>query len=500
MLYKMEQKIRFEISRKAENLHRELLEVPCNVEHLYIQVEMEEEFRYMSFIIVEDPDGNIRLQKQLAWGEQNLAIGDGPESTTIGGVPGKIQPGIWKISLGIFTEYLNQKLGDQEGQILMTVSGENGKISDPIMGKCWVEHALTISPEKYRWDEVHGTKKTWYKGDFHTHTRLSDGKETLENAMKKAVDMGMDFYVPTEHNLMHTGWSDTSLLILPGIEVTTDKGHMNLFGITRMPRRILDIVTHNGEEIVDRYMEETIQEAKENHWITSINHPFLTIWKWRYDQTDLYDIDCIEIINDPTYMDAPGSNEMTVRFLDALWQDGHRIYGVGGSDSHNLIDERYEGAVDPSIPGDPATWVCCGDLSAENLMDAVKAGHMCVTRFCRITPSIHAAGKAFLPGDELPAEADQVSVRARIDGLSEKPMVSIVVNGQAREVEVKEMDSQSYEVQTEIALEKGKWQWIRLGVRNRQGEILGYMNPIFQGNKIPEHRTFGEIKKIMDEA
>ena len=159
MLYKMEQKIRFEISRKAENLHRELLEVPCNVEHLYIQVEMEEEFRYMSFIIVEDPDGNIRLQKQLAWGEQNLAIGDGPESTTIGGVPGKIQPGIWKISLGIFTEYLNQKLGDQEGQILMTVSGENGKISDPIMGKCWVEHALTISPEKYRWDEVHGTKK-----------------------------------------------------------------------------------------------------------------------------------------------------------------------------------------------------------------------------------------------------------------------------------------------------------------------------------------------------
>ena len=41
-------------------------------------------------------------------------------------------------------------------------------------------------------------------------------------------------------------------------------------------------------------------------------------------------------------MDAPGSNEMAVRFLDALWQDGHRIYGVGGSDSHNLIDERYE--------------------------------------------------------------------------------------------------------------------------------------------------------------
>ena len=103
-------------------------------------------------------------------------------------------------------------------------------------------------------------------------------------------------------------------------------------------------MAHNGEEIVDSYMEETIREARENHWITSINHPFLTIWKWRYDQTDLDDIDCLEIINDPTYTDAKDANEKAVRFLDALWQDGHRIYGVGGSDSHNLIEERYEGA------------------------------------------------------------------------------------------------------------------------------------------------------------
>ena len=139
---------------------------------------------------------------------------------------------------------------------------------------CGWKAGLTIPPEKYDWNRVCDSRARWYKGDFHTHTRLSDGKETLKNAMKKAADMQMDFYVPTEHNLMHTGWCGTSLCILPGIEVTTDKGHMNLFGITEMPKRILDIVAHNGEDIVDGYMEDTIREAREKGWLTSINHPF----------------------------------------------------------------------------------------------------------------------------------------------------------------------------------------------------------------------------------
>src|SRR5699024_8417032 len=139
---------------------------------------------------------------------------------------------------------------------------------------------------------------------------------------------------------------------------------------------------------------------RENHWITSINHPFLTIWKWRYDQTDLDDIDCLEIINDPTYTDAKDSNEKAVRFLDALWQDGHRIYGVGGSDSHSLIEERYEGADLPSSRGGPATWVCCGERTPDNLMAAVKAGHMCVTRFCRMTPVIHGRSEERRVGKE----------------------------------------------------------------------------------------------------
>ena len=52
----------------------------------------------------------------------------------------------------------------------------------------------------------------------------------------------------------------------------------------------------------------------------------------------------MEIINDPTYPDGPGSNDMAIRFLDQVWNEGIRVFGVGGSDSHNLEDEFYEGA------------------------------------------------------------------------------------------------------------------------------------------------------------
>lgn len=118
-------------------------------------------------------------------------------------------------------------------------------------------------------------------------------------------------------------------------------------------------------------------------------------------------VDCLEIINDPTYPDAAHANDKAVHFLDELWNDGYRIYGVGGSDSHNLIEERYEGATLPSIVGDPGTYVFCKKLTPKNLMKNVKKGHICVTRFIQVEPYIMADGKPYLPGDNL-GEAKEI--------------------------------------------------------------------------------------------
>lgn len=361
-----------------------------------------------------------------------------------------------------------------------------------------MENGLSISEKRYQWEKSFQTESKWYSGDFHTHTRLSDGKETIEHASKRAEERGLDFYVPTEHNLMHTGWCKTSLCVLPGIEITTDNGHMNLFGITEMPERILEIVKHNGENVINTYMEQTVEEAKKKGWLRSINHPFLTIWKWRFENTDLRDIDCMEIINDPTYPDGPESNDKAIRFLDEVWNTGIRLFGVGGSDSHNLEEELYEGSTLPSAVGDPTTWVFCEGLSPRNLMQSVEQGHMCVTRFCRIEPRIEVDGKRYLPGDKLPNQKCEILYQADVSGLIEEPEIFLVMNGNYVALPVERLEDGTYQVKAHLILEEATWQWIRLEVRTKEQEFLGFVNPVSRGRKEPEQTTFGEIVKKLE--
>ena len=492
----MKEMINFTISRKGDNFYEESIVIPHELKTLYLDIRVPEQCQYMGFVILRDEMGAIRLQKLLGYGEQRLAVGNEGMHTTIGGVPGRIAPGEWNLCFGIFTEYVEQYLGDKTFVLETVVTDEISKITEPMGKWVWVEEgSLRISPEKYHWNQVYQPETRWYKGDFHTHTRLSDGKETIVHAMEKAKNMEMDFYVPTEHNLMHTGWCDTSLCILPGIEITTDRGHFNLFGITEIPENVLNIVKSNGTPELEHYVEKTIKEANRKGWIVSLNHPFLAIWKWQYGKTSLADFQCVEIVNDPTYQEAPLSNERAIDFLDKLWNDGHRIWGIGGSDSHNLMEERYEGADLPSIAGDPGTYVFCEGLSPKNLMEQVRKGHMCVTRFCKILPKITAGEWEYLPGEEIKVNRENavLTYEARITGLQEEPKVFLVKNGKKLPVKVYEKPEGDYCIKEEIELSVQIWNWVRLEVRNRNDAFLGYVNPVWCGTAPLNCHTVEEI-------
>ena len=85
-------------------------------------------------------------------------------------------------------------------------------------------------------------------------------------------------------------------------------------------------------------------------------------------------------------------------FLDLLWQEGYRIYGIGGSDSHNLIEERYDGALEPSVAGDPGTYVFSKELTPTKLLQNLRKGHIYVSRYCTLEVEITADGETYLPG------------------------------------------------------------------------------------------------------
>lgn len=154
MHYKMRDQIRFKIGKEEKNIQEKWIEIPEGTEHIQMMIEMPEEFQYMAFLFLEDPKKEIRFQKLLGYGQQNPGIGKSTKDTTIGGVPGEIYPGTWKIGIGIFTEYVAQKLGEQTGEIVLTVSDRKDEVSDPIGGECWVENGLHISEKSYRWENV----------------------------------------------------------------------------------------------------------------------------------------------------------------------------------------------------------------------------------------------------------------------------------------------------------------------------------------------------------
>ena len=244
-------------------------------------------------------------------------------------------------------------------------------------------------------------------------------------------------------------------------------------------------------------MYEAIAEAKERNWIVSVNHPFLHIWKWKHGGLALQDMDCLEVINDPTYPYAKEANEQAVAFLDVLWEDGWNIWGVGGSDSHNLLEERYDGAELPSIAGDPGTFVFCEGLSAAELMERVRRGNMYVSRFCMGAFEIFCSGNRYLPGDELQFEEDTVSVEyhIRVYDTTERICLYMIRDGRRELLRQTEEADGSVTAEAKAEFRQGEWSYMRTEVRNEAGELLAYVNPVYHGRKTHECMTFAEAVK-----
>lgn len=506
----MKEQLSWSIDRHSDPvLYREIA-LKEDTKQLFLQVQYPKEFEYGSFLVIFDSNGQMRLQKLLGYGEQKIGIGTSPQNTTVGGVPGILPKGIYRIALGIFTEYLERYEGTLPVTVQITIDTDSTdpSLTQSIGTSCWIDDLTDGKMVFNRYDrkKIYNEQTRWYKGDFHTHTRLSDGKQTVEDAMKLAKEMQMDFYVPTEHNLVHTGWIDTPVMPVPSVEITTGLGHCNLFGITQYPGYITAIMEHVNQPDLEDYLLMQIQEAKEKGWLVSINHPFLHIWKWKCKKIALEDISCMEIVNDPTYQYAKEANDETIDFLDLLHKDGYCITGVGGSDAHNLPDEYYPGADEHSVAGDPATFVYAEGLSPEKLLSNVKKGHVCVTRHCNISFQAKGKWKEYLPGDHI--EEETISIRIQVTNAktpAELYAVSYrdgVLGEQIQKVKVpggkKQGDTYSWECYYSVM--GSGWQWLRFEVRDSDGNFMAYTNPLYYGTK--EHRfiQFSDALEEMEQT
>ncbi len=100
-----------------------------------------------------------------------------------------------------------------------------------------------------------------FKADLHVHTLASDGKNTYEEMIAVAKRRGLNAIAFTDHDtLMAKKIKPTDFLIIPGIERTTDKGHVVVLG--------------EMNELPPSNLDELLDFVAENNLVAFAPHPF----------------------------------------------------------------------------------------------------------------------------------------------------------------------------------------------------------------------------------
>jgi predicted metal-dependent phosphoesterase TrpH len=204
----------------------------------------------------------------------------------------------------------------------------------------------------------------WLQGDLQTHTDHSDGKGSPQVLVSKARGLGLDYLAITDHNTISShalfpSLAADGLVLIPGQEVTTYYGHMNIWGTSRW----CDFRCRSETEIA-----AVIDLAHQSGGLCSINHPRSGDLAWNYN-TDL-SVDGFEVWNGPW----PNHNIENLALWDALLKNGRRLPVTGGSDYHCPSGEDT-GFV---RLGQPTTWVKSTARSAEAVLEAIQSGRACV--------------------------------------------------------------------------------------------------------------------------
>lgn len=501
----MKAELKFTLSGNADSRQTGTFIVPAACQQLSLCCDLDKKYGFLIFVILKDSRKHVRFQKQLGISEGVITIGPDAMSTTMGGIPGEIFTGAWKLDVILFTEHIHRLLGEKEIPFGFTVSDEKKETEEVIGENLWADMDFVYSG--YDPQKVYRQGARWYRGDLHTHTRLSDGKELPENASRKAEKMHLDYYIATEHNVVHTGWPETEVCVMPGVEATTVLGHANIFGLTKRPRELKYLLYDKETEVLAEDMLALSDECRENGWLFSVNHPFLYIWQWILKDFSLDRVDCLEIINDPTYAadekaEAEKANRMAVNLADLLWADGYRICAIGGSDSHNLIEEHYGNATEPSVPGDPSTWLHMHDLTPQHVIEALKECRCYVTRHCRMVSEFGVCGKDSVMqkirfGGEMPEDATVLRYEITLFDCPEKARFYMMVNGVKRILQSVQTSGHSYTVQGLVHLQKKNWCCIRFGAETEDGSFLFFGNPMTKGKKKHMFMTMGDAMEYV---
>jgi hypothetical protein len=229
----------------------------------------------------------------------------------------------------------------------------------------------------------------WYRGDLHVHSDHSDGScPSLSDLVAPcplyptiafAAERKLDFLMVTEHNtvsqlqvLRELQPHFDKTLLIPGQEVTTFYGHINVWGVDQP----IDYRIAPGLRTFNKLADQVHAAGG----LLSINHPMAPTGTnclgcgWSMPDVDYAKVDAVEAINGGVIALTGGNPEGAVSGIP-FWLKrlaaGNRLVAVGGSDSHGVNPADHPPAV-----GNPTTVVYAQDLTQTAILDGIRSGRV----------------------------------------------------------------------------------------------------------------------------
>ena len=303
-----------------------------------------------------DPEENDLgcLMRFRGWsGSERDAFMITPGEATPGYLAGLLPAGRWHILLGLY------KIAPQGCRYRVSI-----QIQTRPEGEGQVLDLPHVSAGDLPRSSPMASFAPWLRGELHCHTWHSDGDGSAADLVALARLRGLDFLAVTDHNNIAqqrelAQVADPGLILIRGMEVTTYKGHFNVWGITDW----VDFRVQSPQE-----MQDALRFAAEQGGLTSIGHPKPFGPDWDYPEVT--HAHCVEVWNGPWTL----LNQIALDFWSNLIASGRQAPAVGGSDYHAQAQQ-------PELNlGIPTTWAYVpGALEAVDaaaILQAVRAGHV----------------------------------------------------------------------------------------------------------------------------
>src|SRR5699024_9754673 len=211
-------------------------------------------------------------------------------------------------------------------------------------------------------------------------------------------------------------------------------------------------------------------------YLLSVNHPFADGMTLQHD-FDLRNFNFLEVINAPYSTEDFIDNKKAIRFFDFLWQQGHYLFGIGGSDAHKKnYHEKYPIAL-------PLNKIHAEERSINGILKSMKAGRVMVENDFKAHVVIEdEAGRQLLPGTEV---AGPIRFQAKGD---RKAHWHLVKNGRC----VSEIRADQCDFTTELS----EGDYVRLDALEGDTPLL-FVNPLFY--HLVEKRKLYSFQQLLAE-